>query len=252
MKKKMMCLVLSALMVFGSVMHVSAEEISGNQWQVEYDGKKMNASFDTADLNKEIYQLQPGDTAEIKVDVHNSSKQLTDWYMTNEIVKSLEDSSVANGGAYSYQLLYADHTGKETTLFDSETLVADEIKDATDAMEDYFYLDRLQANETGSLRLRIGLDGETQGNNYQNTLASLQMNFAVEEVKAEIVYQTGETVKVDKVVKTNIKTGDQTKILTACLLVLISGLILLAVAIYMVKKNSKKTKKGARRHEKNK
>ena len=44
-------------------------------------------------------------------------------------------------------------------------------------MEDYFYLDRLDKNETGTVELEVGLEGETQGNAYQNTLAKLQLNF---------------------------------------------------------------------------
>ena len=41
-------------------------------------------------------------------------------------------------------------------------------------------LDTLAKGDKGRITLEVELDGETQGNDYQNTLADLQMNFAVE------------------------------------------------------------------------
>ena len=58
--------------------------------------------------------------------------------------------------------------------------------------EDYFFLERLDKGEKGTVSLFVKLDGETQGNDYQDTLARLQMNFAVEKVAGPIVVQTGD------------------------------------------------------------
>ena len=52
------------------------------------------------------------------------------------------------------------------------------------SLEEFFYLDRLVPGGDGIVTLKVELDGETQGNTYQNTLASLQMNFAVEKAVA--------------------------------------------------------------------
>ena len=49
-------------------------------------------------------------------------------------------------------------------------------------LKEFFYLDRLDSGSTGKVSLTIALDGETNGNGYQNTLARLQMAFAVEPV----------------------------------------------------------------------
>ena len=80
------------------------------------------------------------------------------------------------------------------------------------------------------------MEGETQGNGYQLTLAKLRMNFAVEKVSA------GNTITKNKIVKTTntVKTGDTVRVLLFCALALISGLILLAYGIHTLNKNSKK------------
>ena len=57
----------------------------------------------------------------------NEDKEKTDWYMTNEVLKSLEDSvSVAEGGAYTYILTYKDAAGTETVLYSSEVVGGEE------------------------------------------------------------------------------------------------------------------------------
>ena len=46
-------------------------------------------------------------------------------------------------------------------------------------LDDYFYLGRLAKNDVGYVTLTLSVDGETQGNSYQATMAQLEMNFAV-------------------------------------------------------------------------
>lgn len=47
--------------------------------------------------------------------------------------------------------------------------------------------------------MTVALDGETQGNGYQDTLAKLQMNFAVEKVEKAVEYKLGDPVKKTEV-----------------------------------------------------
>lgn len=57
---------------------------------------------------------------ELQVGLKNTSEKDADWYMTNEVLKSLEDSqSIAEGGAYGYRLTYVGPDKKETVLYDS-------------------------------------------------------------------------------------------------------------------------------------
>ena len=106
MGKKILCLVMAAFMTVGTSINVFAENIQGSgDWAVEFNGEKMNSNFNTSDVNAAVYKLLPGDSMELQIGIKNKSKDKTDWYMTNEIIQSLEESqNVAEGGAYTYRL----------------------------------------------------------------------------------------------------------------------------------------------------
>lgn len=192
MRKKILGLLLVAGLVASMPMAAYAETSHGSsKWKVSFtENKEMETNFKSSDLDEVIYGMQPGDTAVLKMNLENQNATTTDWYMTNKILYSLEDrsqNSETGGGAYTYKLVYADKDGKKNVLFDSETVggegaskAGEGLRQATDALEDYMYLDTLAKGQRGSLTLQVGLDGETQGNDYQDTLADLQMNFAVE------------------------------------------------------------------------
>lgn len=188
MKKRYQGLVLAAFLLFGSTRNVCAEDFVGNDnWKAEFTGDKLESSFTSEGFADEIKDLQPGDSVLIKIAVKNSSGKDTNWYVSNEVLRSLEDGSPANGGAYTYRLAW-ERGGEENVLFNSETVGGENgqaerqgLYEATSGLEDSFYLDTLKSGEAGEISLRVALDGETQGNDYQNTLARLRLNLAVEE-----------------------------------------------------------------------
>lgn len=95
---------------------VYADHLYGEDgWTVTYtkDGE-MTSNF--GDLNEASEKLQPGDDITFTVTLKNEDSGDTNWYMSNEVLQSLEDSSNASGGAYSYLLTYS---GKSTPLYDS-------------------------------------------------------------------------------------------------------------------------------------
>ncbi len=55
------------------------------------------------------------------------------------------------------------------------------LHEAADSLEQFFYLDHLDGGKEGYITLVVGLNGESQVASYQNTLARLRLNFAVEE-----------------------------------------------------------------------
>lgn len=252
MRKKILCLVMAVLMTAGTSMTAFAEHIVGSKdWTVSFDGNKMNSNFDASEMSSEVYKLLPGDSMELQVGIKNDSADETDWYMTNEIVQSLEESqSAAEGGAYTYRLVYVDHSNQETVLYSSDALggegsseAGEGLEQATNALGDYFYLDRLKKGESGSVCLTVALDGETQSNGYQDTLAKLQMNFAVEKVTAEVEYRPGDPIEkteIKEVVKSGPKTGDSTNLMAICAVALVSGLVLLFFGIRAIKKKQRK------------
>lgn len=248
MKRKMMCLVMAAVMTVGMGTTVSAEDFQGERsWRVEFNGDGVESNFRSSELAEEIYRIQPGDTIELQVGIGNTGSGETDWYMTNEVLQSLEDTqSVAEGGAYGYELVYAAPDGEETVLYSSETVGGEDtaggegLHQATGALEDYFYLGRLESGEEGRVLLTVELEGETQGNDYQDTLARLQMNFAVEEVEPNTVVEQGEDNVINRVVKkvvtTAPRTGDPTQMLGLCAAALVSGIVLLILAVVSMKR----------------
>ena len=121
MKRKRMCLVMAAVMTVGMGTTVSAEDFQGERsWRVEFNGDGVESNFRSSELAEEIYRIQPGDTIELQVGIGNTGSGETDWYMTNEVLQSLEDTqSVAEGGAYGYELVYAAPDGEETVLYSS-------------------------------------------------------------------------------------------------------------------------------------
>lgn len=233
MKKKILCLVLAVTMALGASMTVSAEDFTGSQdWKVSFNGEKMESNFDGSAMTQEILQILPGDSITLKVALANEDTDKTDWYMTNEVLQSLEDSQdAASGGAYTYILTYVGPDGEETVLYSSEAVggegtskAGEGLHQATDALEDYFYLDQLAEGESGYVQLVVALDGETQGNAYQDTLAKLQMNFAVEEVNDDRIYEE------------SAKTGDFAPMMTMSSAALAGGIILLLLAFLMTKR----------------
>lgn len=232
-----------------------AETSHGNSnWSVTFTkDKKMEANFKTSDLDEVIYGLQPGDNVIITLKLKNENKSATDWYMTNKVLYSLEDrsnNSATSGGAYTYKLTYKGPDGQTDTLFDSDTVggegdskAGEGLKQATNGLSDYFYLDTLKSSESGEVTLEVALDGDTQGNDYQDTLADLQMNFAVE------LNNTGTDNPPDNSGRRTraVQTGDDLSltpfIVTAC----VTGILLLIFAFYSQNQREKEKQMRVRR-----
>ena len=124
MRKKLLCLTMALAMLAGTGVTAQAEDLQGKDgWFAEFNGKKIVSKFDSAALADEAGNVQPGDSITLKVKIRNADTGATDWYMTNEALQSLEDAAdVADGGAYSYRLAYTGADGKETEIYNSETV----------------------------------------------------------------------------------------------------------------------------------
>lgn len=250
MKKKLCSLFLILLLTAGSVLTVHAEDyIGGKGWYVRFVGDKMESNFKSSDITDAISSIQPGDSISISISLENNDTSATDWYMTNTVLQSLEDSQrVAEGSAYTYILTYKNSKGQEETLYSSEnvggetvTRAGEGLHEATDSLKDYFFLDKLESKAKASVSLKVALDGETNGNTYQDTIAKLQMNFAVDRLgdgsdsrrESNQIYRVGNDVR----------TGDTSRILLWSFLALLSGIAFMGLAIVSRKK------KGGDNHE---
>lgn len=248
MKKKIygIAFVLMLFLIFP--MNAQAETFTGSSnWNVTFTGKDMKSSFKSTDIDETIYQMLPGDSVEITLALKNEDTKDSDWYMSNKILSSFEDSkSAAEGGAYTYVLTYVNGDGESSLIYSSESVGGENsqggvgLHNATDSMEEYFYLDRLGAGKSGKIVLKVALDGETQGNSYQDTLAELQMTFATENVTgttsaipefgSPLTSQTG----LHKV-----QTGDNlVPIFVVSVVTLVVGVLLLLVVFIRLKRNN--------------
>ena len=219
----------------------------GTVW-FDTDGKAMHNDFAKNNLTETLYSrlntLQPGDDVTFVVNLRNEYTTGSNWYMTSEIIDSLEEGT-ANGGGYTYELRYINNTdsSKSRMLYTSETVGGDPIsgqkqseqglREVNQAIKEdynrngvsYFYLDNLDRNKGGQIVLKIALDGETQGNNYQDRLADLRMNFAVQ------VQDTNPGTTPGTSRGTAPKTGDEHNLLPYYIAMIISGLLFLYFAL---------------------
>ncbi|WP_165056580.1 MULTISPECIES: LPXTG cell wall anchor domain-containing protein [unclassified Adlercreutzia] len=178
---------------------VTAALPTGAAFAVEYNGRtdwsvtftpdeKMVHAPENMNFADAVSDMQPGDVNTVAVTIKNDHAATTDWYLANEVIRSLEASvSVAHGGGYGYVLTYKGPSGQEKALFGSDQVGGESVgssgeglHEATSSLEGFLMLDTLKSGEQGLVTLQVSLDGETNNNAYQDTLADIKMRFAVE------------------------------------------------------------------------
>ena len=227
MKKKIFSILLILCLLGSLSVCAYAEHYYGSSnWYVTFTSAgKIVDNLDQKEWNDDLAGLQPGDDLTMTITLTNKNGSNTNWYMKNEVLKSLEDKSANSataGGGYSYLLTYTDPNGVVDELYNSDTVGGEHkageregLREATSNLEDYFYLDTMAPNQSAKITLKVALDGETQGNDYQDTLANLMMKFAVELTNTT-------TTRANPV-----KTGDDTDLNPYYIAMFLSGLVLL-------------------------
>lgn len=227
------------LLISFAVTAFAADDVDFDEklgWTVEYNGEKLTTSANNGKMNDTLNQMQPGDSVQFTVNLKNTSAYDVDFWMSNEVMKSFEESGAA-GGAYEYKLTYTDPKGTENVLYSNETVGGDEKDDkakkgglyeATDALKDFFFLDTFAKGDTAQVVLYVKLDGLSQGNDYQKAESKINLNFAIEDRT------------------TVIKTGDTQKMLPFFIGIGASGIVLIGAVILLTRKKSNVKKGGAK------
>lgn len=256
MKKRILAMALGlALMLMAGMAGFAVDD--RGEWDVSYaGGKNLDSNYAMSDLANRAFQMQPGDEIELVANLRNRDSSPSNWYMTNTVLDTLEQASnEASGGAYSYRLTYrGPGDSEDLELYNSARVGGEQtrtravstdnrigLEQATMGLEDWLYLDTLGSGQSGVLRLYVALDGESQGNTYQDTLARLQLNFAVDPVteRTETRTERGELRRI-------VQTGDKYSAMPFIIVAGISGLLLLLFGLYGVLEQ-KKLKKAAQK-----
>ena len=247
-------LALSVVTIIGLTQSVFAEsdEVTGHCY---FNGSEIECDFDSDVVAETVKGLEPGDDVTFKVEFENQYDGKTHWYMRNETLVTLEQSydRTQNGG-YTYTLTHVAPDGSREVLFDNSavggeyTLTSHKAKtthgtdntgqglhQATNAADDWFFIQTLGKNQSGHTELYVKFDGETEVNDYMDTAGKLLLAYAVELDK------TSPTKHHKKV-----KTGDDSNLLlymammTAALLML-----LLTILSYMKDRRQTSAEAGA-------
>lgn len=218
--------VLLLLMMFPR--EVGAKHLSGNSdWSVTYtSGGELRDNYSESGVEADIRQLQPGDDLTVSVRVKQENESESDWYVSNEVLKSLEAGD-ATGSGYGYVLSYEGASGTRE-LYRSASVGgtgSDGLIEATTSLKDYFYLDTLEQGQEGRLKLVVTLDGETEQNAYFNRVARIRLMFAVEETSS-----ARDSSKSSD--RGFVKTGEETNLLPLYAIMIVSGLGLVAFIAY--------------------
>lgn len=225
MKKHVMTVLLVLL-----VMMFPASVFATDAGTVTYDGKNLNGDYNKIDVSS----MQPGDTQEYEITVKNDGKEETDWWMSNKVLKTLEDNSDASGGAYTYVLKYND-----TVIYSNDTVGGEVettgggLKEATNALDEFFHFTSLKPGDSGVVTLVVTLDGESQGNIYQNTTGEIELIFAVEPHETNPPAQ--KVIHKDR----KVKTGDDSNMLPYYIVAFGAGALLLVLGLGRMKKTRK-------------
>ena len=218
-------LMLAACLLCVVLLTTAALADESGEWNVTFTSDaQMKAEFTSAEITKIINDMQPGDSMTFRFNLKNQNEKSTRWYMTNTTIKSLEDGSIASGGAYVYRLTYITPTNISRDIYKSDTVGGEDpdsaavtgLYEATNAIKELTYLDILDPGQEGTLVLHIELEGETQGNSYQNTSANVRLNFAVELAEGK-----GKPVK----------TGDDTNLFPFYVGMAAAALLMLTLAL---------------------
>lgn len=265
--KRVFAAILGFVLAFATPTFAFANHIDGDTgWYVAYtNAGRMEDNYTQKAWADNVSKLQPGDDITLTVEVRQENDTPADWYMSNEVLKSLEEGD-AKGSAYGYTLAY-EGPSNSRTLYTSESVGgtgSDKgLADATNAMDDYFYLGTLSKGQTAKVTLNVSLDGETEGNAYFDTIARLSLKFAVEPQVGEQKVENKNVTKEETVTtgggsnqivnravpatKTNLaKTGDQTTLFPLYLAIAGLGIVCLALAVRNVRNKKNDDEGGAR------
>ena len=241
---------ITALFMTGTCVSAQSSNIDGSCY---FDGSRIVSDFDSGVVATAITDLQPGDDVTFTVKYTNEFEESTDWYMSNKVLQTLEKANnakkvegtgQAENGGYTYQLIHTDNNGNSNVLFDNSKVGGEAkplnmqgLEQATNALDEWFYIQTLAKGESGVVTLKVAFEGETEVNDYMDTKGEVMIKFAVE--------LTPKTAAKTKHYKGNgVATGDSANLWPWILAMLAAGLLLLLLALRSRRKDDEAQRGG--------
>ncbi len=231
---------------------LAAHLTGASKWSATYNSSgRMEETYNAQEYVDQVGNLQPGDDITFEVSAIHDNDSSADWYVSNDVISSLEESreSAANGGSNYEYLLTWEGPKESRELYNSQAVGGDDsdgLNEATEAMEDFIFLENMSKGQTGKVTIKVTLDGETEGNAYFDTLAKLKVRFAVEPVEPEKKTTSRTTTNTVTNNRELVRTGDDTKLFPFYVAMFVSGVLLLALAIISLRERRKEQEEAAR------
>lgn len=256
MRRKISALAAAFLLPAALVLTVpTVSYAAGPDGTVTYDG---GSKLKETDTGLDI-PVVPGSTETTEITLQNTAGGSTNWYMSSEVLMSLEDAGKsASGAAYTYTLSYKAPDGSTRVIYDSSRVGgagSTGLYEVNDSLGDgYFYLGNLGNGAVGTVCLTVGLNGESGVNEYQALKGTLQTAFAVELVpqgggggNVTNLIERQELIQLadEDVAKSGLrpKTGDESKILLYVILALLSGVGCMVMGFGAFRRNTEEGEK---------
>ena len=93
MRKRLLTLVLLAGTLICAPAAARAETLTSERNISFTSDNKLSEDRSAADMNSAVYELQPGDDITITLNLKNDNASAANWYMTNEVLQSLDSNT---------------------------------------------------------------------------------------------------------------------------------------------------------------
>ena len=256
-KKTILTAILGAVMLFGSVANVAAAE--SNAVTFEGNSSKYFSVLDSQ--TSEFGSMEPGGENTLDITLTNSSSDEMKFYMSASLLEDIAQQGASKTAVYDFDIT---KNGEGDAFFQATISGgADTGKGANISLgkeylteDNNILLDTLKKGESSQITVRLALDGDSVGNDYQAKSGQFQFVFSAEipdtpKGETKTVYKTvtnyvqgaAKTVTkyvqdaASKVVQT-VKTSDPVKLgIIGVAIVAVIGIII----ILLVKRKQSKT-----------
>lgn len=239
--RKMLAVTLAAMVLTGglSAVHAAEEETPG----IVFNGDSQNYfsyNVDKNDFTNKFTGMVPGETRSEKFTLTNDDDRELRFYINASVLSDLNaDGKNAAGAVYTITLLRNNEEFYQGLIGGADGSLKD-LNSGT--IRQSQLVAALKKGESCEIEMRIGIDGESMDNDYQDAVGQLRLEFNVEQGEAvpqkETVIQKETVNYIKKPAKKaesflqKVNTGDTTAIMTLVVIVLVSG----GCMVFFVKK----------------